>query len=206
MHFKSLLHVRDHVKVQGRAYDLLMYIALHTNMHTGEAFELTIARQALRHQLTPEWTRILLNGVIATGELIVERSRGRHPNRYRFPLERCHACQGEDLNPEVELGDAINPKLYHPQPQTRPPPSQPEKSCDFQTFNPKLRPGKKTLKTKKKRTLTLRSITPTRNSLTPSPCGRKTWWRRSSRASTTRRVGPRIGASSASLERTSPAG
>ena len=67
MHFKSLLHVRDHVKVQGRAYNLLIYIALHTNMHTGEAFELTIERQAHRHEITPEWTRMLLNGVI--GEL-----------------------------------------------------------------------------------------------------------------------------------------
>ena len=128
MHIKSLFHVRDHVKVQGRAYDLLMYIALHTNMHTGEAFELTIERQAHRHQITPEWTRMLLNGVIATGELLVERSRGRHPNRYRFPLERCQACQGdhptleegEDLNPKVELGDDVNPKVPSPQPPTEP--------------------------------------------------------------------------------------
>ena len=109
MHFKSLRHVRDHVKVQGRAYDLLMYIALHTHMHTGEAFELTIERQALRHQLTPEWTRILLNGVIATGELVVERSRGRHPNRYRFPLERCHA------NPKVI--EASTPRAEPIEPQ-----------------------------------------------------------------------------------------
>jgi hypothetical protein len=121
MHFKSLRHVRDHVKVQGRAYDLLMYIALHTHMHTGEAFELTIERQAQRHQLTPEWTRILLNGVIATGELVVERSRGRHPNRYRFPLERCSACQGDDLNPKVELGvEDANPKVPSGQPQSEP--------------------------------------------------------------------------------------
>jgi hypothetical protein len=125
MHFKSLRHVRDHVKVQGRPYELLTHIALHTNLHTGEAFELTIERQAHRHAITPEWTRILLNGLIATGELIVERSRGRYPNRYRFPLERCPACQDanpqgegeDDINPEVELGDDINPKL---QPQTQP--------------------------------------------------------------------------------------
>src|SRR5215211_5006601 len=75
MHFKSLRHVRDHVKVQGRPYELLTHIALHTNMHTGEAFELSVERQALRHAITPEWTRRLLNGLIATGELIVERSR-----------------------------------------------------------------------------------------------------------------------------------
>ena len=146
MHLKSLRHVRDHVKVQGRAYDLLMYIALHTNMHTGEAFALTIERQALRHQITPEWTRILLNGVIATGELVVERSRGRHPNRYRFPLERCHACQGttpegasegDDLNPEVELGVEINPKLPLPQPQTEPQtPAPPTPNSD--PANPKV--------------------------------------------------------------------
>ena len=138
MHFKSLRHVRDHVKVQGRAYDLLMYIALHTHMHTGEAFELTIERQALRHQLTPEWTRILLNGVIATGELVVERSRGRHPNRYRFPLERCHACQGDDLNPEVELRDDLNPKLHPPQPQTAPQ-TLPAPTPNSDPANPKVR-------------------------------------------------------------------
>jgi hypothetical protein len=149
MHFKSLLHVRDHVKVQGRPYELLTYIALHINMHTGEAFELTIERQAQRHQITPEWTRILLNGLIATGELVVERSRGRHPNRYRFPLERCHACQGttpegasegDDLNPEVPLGVDFNPKLPPPQPQTEPQtlaPSTPNSA----PANPKLTEG-----------------------------------------------------------------
>jgi len=126
MHFKSLLHVRDHVKVQGRAYDLLMSIALHINMHTGEAFELSMERLAHRHQITPEWTRRLLHAVIATGELVVERSRGRHPNRYRFPLERCPACQ--DANPEVEFRvdphpDEINPEVDPPQPPTEPPPT-----------------------------------------------------------------------------------
>jgi hypothetical protein len=35
MHFKSLLHVRDHAKVVGTAHHLLEYIAIHTNMHTG---------------------------------------------------------------------------------------------------------------------------------------------------------------------------
>ena len=124
MHFKSLRHVRDHVKVQGRPYELLTHIALHTNMHTGEAFELSVERQAHRHAITPEWTRRLLNGLIATGELIVERSRGRYPNRYRFPLERCPACQGDAINPEVELGDAINPERQpQTQPQTLPPPT-----------------------------------------------------------------------------------
>jgi hypothetical protein len=113
MHFKSLRHVRDHVKVQGRLYELLTHIALHTHMHTGEAFELSVERQAHRHQITPEWTRRLLNGLIATGELIVERSRGRYPNRYRFPLERCPACQGDDINPEVELGDKHGQQILY---------------------------------------------------------------------------------------------
>jgi hypothetical protein len=144
MHFKSLRHVRDHVKVQGRAYDLLMYIALHTHMHTGEAFELTIERQAHRHQITPEWTRILLNGVIATGELVVERSRGRHPNRYRFPLERCHACQGDDINPEVQLRDDLNPQRYPPQPPTVPQ-TVPAPTPNSDPANPKLREGSKPL-------------------------------------------------------------
>jgi hypothetical protein len=135
MHFKSLLHVRDHVKVQGRPYDLLMYIALHTNRHTGEAFELTIERQAHRHQITPEWTRILLNGVIATGELLVERSRWRHPNRYRFPLERCQACQAS--NPEVELGVDFNPKVTPAEPPSEPQSeTAPTPKCD--PANPKV--------------------------------------------------------------------
>jgi hypothetical protein len=160
MHFESLRHVRDHVKVQGRAYDLLTHIALHTNMHTGEAFALSVERLAHRHQITPEWTRKLLNGVIATGELVVERSRGRYPNRYRFPLERCHACQGDDFNPEVELGDAITPD---PQPQTqpqtgaRPTPNSaaPEpggKVLYFPGVQPQTAPQKEILKKEKKET------------------------------------------------------
>jgi hypothetical protein len=159
MHFKSLRHVRDHVKVQGRAYDLLTYIALHTNMHTGEAFELTIERQALRHQLTPEWTRILLNGVIATGELVVERSRGRHLNRYRFPLERCPACQ--DANPEVELGveESTNPELPPPQPPTGTPPTpnsgRPQhlgKVLRFPGVEPQTAPRKEVIKNERRKT------------------------------------------------------
>jgi hypothetical protein len=159
MHLKSLRHVRDHVKVQGRAYDLLMYIALHTHMHTGEAFELTIERQASRHQITPEWTRKLLNGVIATGELVVERSRGRYPNRYRFPLERCHACQGDDINPEVEFGVEINPELEPPQPQTgtRPTPNSAASVSvgnllRFPSVQPQTAPLKEVLKNEKKET------------------------------------------------------
>jgi hypothetical protein len=163
MHFKSLRHVRDHVKVQGRPYELLTHIALHTNMHTGEAFELSVERQAHRHAITPEWTRRLLNGLIATGELIVERRRGRYPNRYRFPLERCPACQdatpqgewGDDINPEVELGDDINPKL---QPQTLPPPTpnsvapQPVgKVLRFSSVQPQTAPQKEVKELKEKK-------------------------------------------------------
>jgi hypothetical protein len=118
MHFKSLHHVRDHVKVQGRPYDLLTHIALHTNMHTGEAFELSVERQAHRHAITPEWTRRLRNTLIACGELIVQRSRGRHPNVYIIPYERCHACQGG--NPKLEYRDDFNPKLPSTQPETPP--------------------------------------------------------------------------------------
>jgi hypothetical protein len=148
MHFKSLRHVRDHVKVQGRAYDFLTHIALHTNMHTGEAFELSVERLAHRHAITPEWTRKLLNGVIATGELVVERSRGRYPNRYRFPLECCHACQGDTSNPEVQFGVEtnpieINPELEPPQPQTQPQ-TLPPPTPNSDPANPKLSEGAKT--------------------------------------------------------------
>ena len=124
MHFKSLLHVRDHAKVRGTAHHLLEYIALHVNMHTGEAFELTVERLAHRLEVTPQWVGRLLNRLIASGELIVQRSRGRHPNVYRIPYERCHACQGD--NPKLEFRvedrpDDRNPKLPSSQPQTEGP-------------------------------------------------------------------------------------
>jgi hypothetical protein len=140
MHIKSLRHVRDHVKVQGRPYNLLLHIATHTNMHTGEAFELSVERLAHRHAITPEWTRRLLHGLIATGELVVERSRGRHPNRYRFPLERCPACQ--DTNPEVEFRvdphpEDLNPELDPLQPPTEPP-TEPSPTLNWTPHNPEL--------------------------------------------------------------------
>jgi hypothetical protein len=134
MHFKSLLHVRDHAKVRGRAFALLQDIASHTNMHTGEAFELSVDRLAARHEVTPQWTRRLLNLLIASGELIVQRSRGRHPNVYIIPYERCPACQGD--NPKLEYRDDFNPKLVPPQPETERPPTR-----NSTPLNPKLDEG-----------------------------------------------------------------
>jgi hypothetical protein len=137
MHFKSLLHVRDHAKVRGTAHHLLEYIALHVNMHTGEAFELTVERLAHRLEVTPQWVGRLLNRLIASGELSVQRSRGRHPNVYRIPYERCHVCQGD--NPKLEFGvhrdrDHVNPKLPAFQPQTEGPATP-----NSLGHNPKLR-------------------------------------------------------------------
>jgi hypothetical protein len=121
MHFKSLRHVRDHAKVRGTAHHLLNIIASHINMHTGEAFELTVERLANYLGVTPQWVGRLVNSLLASGELVVQRSRGRHANVYRIPYEHCHACQGD--NPKVEfgveiLGDEINPKVTSSQPQT----------------------------------------------------------------------------------------
>jgi hypothetical protein len=168
MHFKSLRHVRDHVKVQGRPYELLTHIALHTNIHTGEAFELSVERQAHRHQITPEWTRRLLNGLIATGELIVERSRGRYPNRYRFPLERCPACQGDDINPELQ------PQT---QPQTLPPPTpnsaapQPVgKVLRFPGVQPQTAPRKEVKELKEKKEGPTRNMDHDRVERRADPC------------------------------------
>ncbi len=59
MHFKSLLHVRDHSKAKGRAHHLLEYIAQHVNRHTGEAFDLSVERLADRLDVTPQWVRQL---------------------------------------------------------------------------------------------------------------------------------------------------
>ena len=124
MHFKSLLHVRDHTKVVGTARQLLQDIALHVNMHTGEAFELSVERLAHRLDVSPQWVRRLRARLVASGELVVQQSRGRRPNVYRIPYERCSACQA--ANPKVEfpveevenVAEDLNPKLYPPQPET----------------------------------------------------------------------------------------
>jgi hypothetical protein len=116
MHFNSLLHVRDHAKVRGTAHHLLEYIALHINMHTGEAFELSVDRLAHRLEVTPQWVRQLRTRLVAAGELMVQQSRGRHPNVYRIPYERCSACQGG--NQKLELPVESTPKLPSAQPET----------------------------------------------------------------------------------------
>jgi hypothetical protein len=123
MHFKSLLHVRDHSKVQGTAHHLLEDIALHVNMHTGEAFELTVERLAHRLEVTPQWVGQLRRRLVESGELLVKQSRGRHPNVYIIPYERCPACQG--VNPKLELrveevAEEGNPKVSPSQPQSKP--------------------------------------------------------------------------------------
>ena len=117
MHFKSLLHVRDHAKVRGTAHHLLEYIAMHTNMHTAEAFELTVERLAHRLDVTPQWVGQLKARLVQAGELLVKQSRGRHPNVYVIPYERCPACQG--INPKLGYGDEINPKVRSLQPQSQ---------------------------------------------------------------------------------------
>jgi hypothetical protein len=116
MHFKSLLHVRDHTKVVGTPHHLLEYIAQHVNMHTGEAFELTVERIAHRLQVTPQWVGQLRARLVQAGELIVKQSRGRHPNVYIIPYERCPACQ--EANPKLEYRDDFNPKVPSSQPQS----------------------------------------------------------------------------------------
>jgi hypothetical protein len=140
MHFKSLLHVRDHAKVRGRAHHLLSYIAQHVNMHTGEAFDLSVERLADRLDVTPQWVRQLRTRLVETGELIVKQSRGRHPNVYVIPYERCPACQGG--NPNVEFRVEINPDEINPQVGTPQPASQPETLAtptrNSEAANPKL--------------------------------------------------------------------
>jgi hypothetical protein len=159
MHFKSLLHVRDHAKVVGTAHHLLEYIAQHTNMHTGEAFELTVERQAHRLNVTPQWVGQLRRHLVESGELIVQQSRGRRPNVYIIPYERCPACQGDDINPKVEVGDDLNPELQpQTQPQTRPPPTpnsaapQPVgKVLRFPSVQPQTAPQKEVKEVKEKK-------------------------------------------------------
>ena len=123
MHFKSLLHVRDHSKATGTAHHLLQTIAQHVNRHTGEAFGPSVERLAARLDITPQWVRQLRARLVAEGELIFKQSRGRHPNVYIIPYEHCPACQGG--NPQGELRvdicrDDSNPKVPSAEPETQP--------------------------------------------------------------------------------------
>jgi hypothetical protein len=132
MHFKSQLHVRDHSKAKGRAHHLLQTIAQHVNRHTGEAFGPSVERLADRLDITPQWVRQLRARLVAEGELIFKQSRGRHPNVYIIPYERCPACQGlnpkvEDLPPDTQPETCTpptrnacpaNPKVAAPQPES----------------------------------------------------------------------------------------
>jgi hypothetical protein len=133
MHFKSILHVRDHSKATGTSHHLLQTIANHVNRHTGEAFGPSVDRLAVRLDVTPQWIRQLRARLVAEGELIFKQSRGRHPNVYIIPWERCPACQGsqgnapvsgdplpDDFNPQVGLPDEINPKVAASQPTSKP--------------------------------------------------------------------------------------
>jgi hypothetical protein len=140
MHFKSILHVRDHSKATGTAHHLLSTIAHHVNMHTGEAFGPSVDRLADRLDVTPQWVRQLRARLVAEGELILKLSRGRHPNVYIIPYERCPACQG--VNPKVELPDETipdetNPKVDDPQPASEPE-TLPAQTRNLDCRNPKV--------------------------------------------------------------------
>ena len=131
MHVNSLLHVRDHAKVRGTAHHLLEYIALHVNRHTGEAFELSVDRLAHRLDVTPQWVRQLRTRLVAAGELEIQQSRGRRPNVYRIPYERCPACRA--ANPKLEWPVEPNPQRPSTQPETA---MSPTRNSD--PSNPKL--------------------------------------------------------------------
>ena len=148
MHFKSLLHVRDHSKATGRAHHLLEQIALHVNRYTGDAFGPSVERLADRLEVTPQWVRQLRSRLVAEGELILkQQSRGRHANVYVIPWERCPACQGrnpqaelpveinpDESNPQVGLPDDINPQVAVLQPEIFTPPTR-----NSAVPNPKLK-------------------------------------------------------------------
>ena len=140
MHFKSQLHVRDHSKAKGTAHHLLQTIAQHVNMHTGEAFGPSVDRLADRLDITPQWVRQLRARLVAEGELILKPSRGRHPNVYIIPYERCPACQGS--NPQVGLPVDIPPDGINPQVEDLYPDTPPERleaaTRNTDPTNPKL--------------------------------------------------------------------
>jgi hypothetical protein len=151
MHTKSLLHVRDHSKATGPAHHMIEYIAQHVNAYTGEAFELTVDRIAHRLQVSSQWVGQLRRQLIETGELLVKQSRGRRPNVYIIPYERCPACQ--HANPQVaaegdDLNDDLNPKVEFgvedPNSQATPkqPPSNPKVDDGASPLLPGVKPQK----------------------------------------------------------------
>jgi hypothetical protein len=134
----------------------LAYIALHVNRHTGEAFELSVDRLAHRLDVTPQWVRQLRARLVAAGELDIRQSRGRRPNVYRIPYERCPACQSG--NPKLEWPVEGNPQRPPAQPETQPEtamsPTRNRKGRRSRVL-PGSRPRKTTFrKTKEKPTLT----------------------------------------------------
>ena len=58
-------------------------------------------RLAHRLEVTPQWVGQLRRRLVESGELIVKQSRGRRPNVYIIPYERCPACQ--KVNPKLEF-------------------------------------------------------------------------------------------------------
>jgi hypothetical protein len=136
MHFKSLLHVRDHSKAKGTAHHLLENIAQHVNMHTGEAFGPSVDRLADRLDVTPQWVRQLRARLVAEGELILKPSGGRHCNVYVIPYERCPACQ--EGNPKVELPDETIPDDFNPKVDDHEPETLEAPTRNSEQPNPKL--------------------------------------------------------------------
>jgi hypothetical protein len=124
MHDQSIRHVRDHAKAQGTEHHLLEFISVHVNAYTGEAFELTVDRVAHRLKITPQWVRQLRARLVASGELLVKPSRGRHPNVYIIPYARCHLCQAG--NPKLQLPVDPNPKRRPRHPTRNPQPGYPQ--------------------------------------------------------------------------------
>jgi hypothetical protein len=93
---------------------------------------------------SPAGIRQLRARLVASGELLVRQSRGRHPNVYRIPYERCPTCPGghpklelpveshpkplplqpETAIPPIRNSGPVTPKLQTPQPETDPPPTR----------------------------------------------------------------------------------
>ena len=78
-------------------------------------------RLAHRLEVTPQWVGQLRRRLVESGELIVKQSRGRRPNVYIIPYERCPACQ--KVNPKLEfqvdeIPEDRNPKVTPDQPQS----------------------------------------------------------------------------------------
>jgi hypothetical protein len=103
MRFDTLRHVRDDAKAVGPAHHLLLVIATHVNYHTGEA-RVSVKRLAHALDVTPRYVQVLLNRLVACGDLLVSHGGGHATNTYRIPMPE----EGMKSSDELQFTSEMN--------------------------------------------------------------------------------------------------